>query len=83
VTDDEWGYDSPRLLTPDEVVTAARFLDETPFTRLAERYDPAGLVAVDVCPNIWDEEGALEYLEDTYTRLVVSFTLRRRGATAS
>ena len=60
VTDDEWGYDSPRLLAPDEVRTPARFLDETAFTRLAAHYHPAELATADVYPNMWDQEWALE-----------------------
>jgi Domain of unknown function (DUF1877) len=73
VTDGEWGYDSPRLLTVDEVMTTARFLDETPFGRLAERFDPAELAAADVYPSVWDEEWALEYLADAYVGLVAFF----------
>jgi len=34
MTDDEWGYDSPRLLAADDVVDAARFLTATPFASL-------------------------------------------------
>jgi hypothetical protein len=45
--------------------TAARFLDDTPFGQLAERYYPAELAPADVYPNIWHEEWALEYLADT------------------
>lgn len=73
MTDDVWGYDSPRLLDIDEVRMAASFLAQTPFDRLSERYDPALLAAEDVYPNIWDEEWALEYLADTYDRLTAFF----------
>ncbi|TDV44300.1 uncharacterized protein DUF1877 [Actinophytocola oryzae] len=73
VTDDEWGYDSPRLLGPDEVAEASRFLDGTPFARLAELYDPAELTAAEVYPMMWDEDWALEYLGGVHTALVTFF----------
>ena len=73
ITDDEWGYDSPRLLDPDEVATAAGFLTGTPFAALAELYDPAELAAADVYPGIWAEDWALSYLGETYTLLVTLF----------
>jgi hypothetical protein len=71
--DREWGYDAPRLLTTEEVITASRFLNQTPFVRLAERYVPADLTAASVYPDIWSEEWALEYLEEAYTRLTALF----------
>lgn len=40
MTQDSWAYDPPRRLAPDEVLTAARFLDATPFGQLAERQRP-------------------------------------------
>jgi hypothetical protein len=73
LTEDEWGYDSPRLLTVDEVAGAARFLAATPFSALAERYDPAELTSAGVYPEIWDQHWALSYLESYYTKLVALF----------
>ena len=73
LTDREWGYDAPRLLTTEEVITASRFLDQTPFVRLAERYVPAELTAASVYPDIWSVEWALEYLEEAYIRLTAFF----------
>jgi hypothetical protein len=73
VTDEEWGYGSPRLLTPDEVRAASRFLDTTPFASLAAHYDAAEFSAAGVYPNIWDEDDALDYLANTYDRLVSFF----------
>jgi hypothetical protein len=73
ITDDAWAYDSPRLLTPDDVVQAARFLTDTPFAALAQHYVPADLIAADIYPAIWDEDWALSYLEDSYTSLVALF----------
>jgi hypothetical protein len=70
ITDDEWGYDSPRLLAVDEVADAARFLASTPFASLAQHYDPAELIAAEVYPSIWNQDWALPYLEDYYMRLV-------------
>jgi hypothetical protein len=79
VTDDEWGYDSPRLLTAEEVAEAARFLDATPFTALARHYSPAELTSAEIYPGIWDEDSALSYLEDYYTSLVDLFHLAAAG----
>jgi hypothetical protein len=73
VTDDEWGYDAPRLLSVAEVADAARFLDTTSFASLAQHYDPAELASAKVYPAIWDQDWALSYLEDYYTRLVALF----------
>jgi hypothetical protein len=73
VTDDRWGYDSPRLLGADEVRAAARFLAVTPFARLAGHFDPAGLASAQVYPEIWDQDWALSYLEECYVRLVRFF----------
>jgi hypothetical protein len=73
VTDDRWGYDSPRLLSVDDVAQAARFLDATPFSSLAEHYDPGRMTSSEVYPGIWGEQWALSYLEDYYKRLVELF----------
>ena len=73
LTDDEWGFDSPRLLSSEAVAEAARFLVATPFPVLAQRYDPAQLTAAAVYPSMWDEEWALSYLEKHYERLVALF----------
>jgi hypothetical protein len=73
LTDDEWGYDSPRLLTVAEVAEAARFLDATSFAVLAGQYDPAAMTSAEIYPQMWDEEWALQYLEDNYTPLVALF----------
>jgi hypothetical protein len=73
VTHDEWGYDSPRLLTVEQVAEAARFLDATPFTALAQHYSAAELTSAEIYPSIWDEDWALSYLEDYYTELVNLF----------
>ncbi|MEU8299719.1 DUF1877 family protein [Micromonospora sp. NPDC048909] len=73
MTDDEWGYDSPRLLSADDAADAARFLDATSFALLAQHYDPAEMISAEVYPAIWDQHWALSYLEDYYTRLVALF----------
>ena len=73
ITDDTWGYDSPRLLTVDEVSAASRFLDATPFAALAQHFDPRELASAKVEPEIWDQDWALSYLEDFYARLVWLF----------
>jgi hypothetical protein len=73
VTEDEWGYDAPRLLTIDEVTEAARFLEGTSFAALTRQYDAAELISAQVYPGVWDQDWALSYLEDHYTRLVAFF----------
>jgi hypothetical protein len=73
ITDDVWGYDSPRLLSAEEVVTASRFLDATPFATLARHFDPAELTAEKIYPEIWDEDDVLSYLEHYYDTLVRLF----------
>jgi hypothetical protein len=71
--DDGWGVVPPCLLTPVDVAEASRLLDGAPFAALAERYDPAELTSAGVYPSIWDEDWALPYLEDCYSRLVALF----------
>lgn len=73
ITDEQWGYDSPRVLMPDEVATAAAFLDATPFAAIAAHYEPAALIADDVYPKIWDDPASLDYLRDGYEALVGFF----------
>jgi hypothetical protein len=73
MTDDEWGYDSPRLLAAADVADAARFLAANRFATLAEHYAAAELTAAEVYPGIWDQDWALSYLEDAYGRLVALF----------
>lgn len=73
LTGQEWGYDSPRLLTVDQVADAARFLNVTPFASLARHYDPAELISAEIYPEIWDDDGALSYLEGYYTAIVALF----------
>jgi Domain of unknown function (DUF1877) len=71
LTEDEWGYEPPRYLTPEQVSTAATDLEETPFDRLVEQFDPA--LMTDVYPGIWQSEGALDYLRAWYGRLAAFF----------
>lgn len=73
MTDETWGYDSPRLLSVPDVAEASRFLDGTSFASLAEHYDPAELTSAGIYPGIWDQDWALSYLEDYYNRLVALF----------
>jgi hypothetical protein len=70
LTDAVWGYDSPRLLTVEDVSAAAEFLVTTPFPRLASHYDATQFAADEVYPQIWDEDDALDYLEGHYAGLV-------------
>jgi hypothetical protein len=56
----------------EEVVTAARFLDATPFALLAEHYHPNALTDSHIYPQIWDEDDALDYLGGFYSDI---FTL--------
>jgi hypothetical protein len=71
--DEPWCYDPPRLLSPEDVASAARFLQTVPFQRLAEHFDPAALTAAEVYPHMWDDDGALEYLAGWYAPLVEFF----------
>lgn len=71
LTDDEWGYEAPRYLTPEQVSQAAADLDRTPFDRLAERFAPAEMTQV--YPNMWDEPDILDYLRSWYESLVTFF----------
>ncbi|BBH68771.1 hypothetical protein ACTI_54560 [Actinoplanes sp. OR16] len=75
-----WSADAPRLLTAEQVTAAAHFLSGTPFTSLARHYDPAELTLANVYPEaIWDEDWALEYLEDSYGNLVALFQAAAAG----
>jgi len=72
MTIDEWGYDSPRYLPPEEVARAAQYLGETPFSRLAQHYDPAAMA--DVYPNVWGRgDVGLDYVRGWYESLVQFF----------
>jgi hypothetical protein len=71
LTDDEWGYEPPRYLTPDQVSTAASHLDATPFYRLAEQFDPDQMTGV--YPNVWHDHDVLGYLQGWYERLATFF----------
>jgi hypothetical protein len=67
LTDDEWGYEPPRLLTPPEVAAAARFLRMTPFEALEQHFDPAAMTGV--YPRGWTA-GSLPALREAYRDLV-------------
>ena len=67
------GYDSPRLLSVEDVRSAARFFDETPFAVLARHFVPAELTEANIQPPVWSQEWALEYLAQNYTKLVELF----------
>jgi hypothetical protein len=74
LTDKTWVYDSPRLLSPDEVVASAQFLDTTPFERLIVHFDAAALDADEVYPGDWeDEDDASTYLAACYRSLTGFF----------
>lgn len=60
LTDDEWGYGPPRLLTEAEVRQGAEFLDLTPFAQLAVHLDPDAMSGI--YPGIWARDDAGEYL---------------------
>lgn len=70
ITEETWGYDSPRLLTVAEVAESDRFLTRLSFASLAEHYEPAELTKARVSPLIWDKEWALPDLMEAYQRLV-------------
>jgi hypothetical protein len=71
LTEDQWGYEPPRYLTPEQVSRAAAELDGTPFDRLAREFAPQAMAQV--YPQIWDTEDALDYLRAWYGRLVTFF----------
>lgn len=71
LTEDEWGYESPRYLTPDEVRRGASQLDAVPFERLAVYFEPA--LMSKVYPQIWADDDALAYLRDWYAHLAAFF----------
>jgi hypothetical protein len=63
-----------RLLTAEEVATAAGFLATTPFTALATGYDRALMESIGVYPaDLWEADWALSYLEENYDRLTAVF----------
>ncbi len=70
LTTDEWGLEPPRYLTPDEVTTAAEHFEATPFSRLAEHYDPEAMA--EVYPHGWDD-GRRAYLRGWYETLTRFF----------
>jgi hypothetical protein len=67
LTDDEWGYEPPRLLTPAEVAEGARYLRATPFAALERHFDPGAMA--DVYPRSWSSE-SLAALRGGYRDLV-------------
>ena len=71
LTGDDWGYEPPRYLTPDQVSAAASQLDAMPFDLLAKQFDPDQMT--DVYPRIWHDHGALSYLRAWYERLARFF----------
>jgi len=75
LTDHNWDYDTPRLLTQDEVSKAADFLSSTPFDRLAEHFDVIAMGGV--YPEYWAEDD-LNYLADQYLNLVDFFCVAAR-----
>jgi len=62
-----------RRIGDAEVADAARFLAATAFASLARHYDPAELNSADIYPACWEQDWALSYLDDHYTRLVALF----------
>jgi hypothetical protein len=64
LTDDEWGYGPPRLLTGADVTRAADFLDRTPFDLLAAHLDPDSMTGI--YPGIWQRAEAGDYLRTWY-----------------
>ncbi len=69
LTEDQWGYEPPRYLTPEQVSRAAAEL--LPFDRLAEHFAPEEMNQV--YPQIWHSEDAVDYLRAWYERLVTFF----------
>src|SRR5262245_22296708 len=51
LTSDEWGYEPPRFLAPDEVAKAAAYLGATPFAELAGWFDPDEFQAAEIYPG--------------------------------
>jgi len=71
LTEDDWGYEPPRYLSPDQVSRAASDLDATPFYRLAMLFDPDRMTGI--YPGIWHDHDALTYLRGWYERLTTFF----------
>ena len=66
LTQDDWGYAPPRLLTGKEVALAADFLALTPFDVLWPHLDPGAMEGI--YPGIWREHDAADYLRSWYER---------------
>ncbi len=65
------GYGPARYLTPREVLEAAQALQSIPPDQFKERFNPNGLTAAEIYPEIWAEEPeeSLDYVLSFYEDL--------------
>jgi hypothetical protein len=69
--DDDWGYEPPRYLAPDDVRRVALYLGATPFSMLVPFFDPVAMR--EVYPQIWDEPNVAAYVASWYADLTGFF----------
>jgi hypothetical protein len=59
---DDRGYGPARLVAADQVRAVAAGLEEFTAETLRARFDPAGLMAEAIYPQVWDDEDFAHYL---------------------
>src|SRR4051812_5154835 len=69
---EDLGYGPARLLSPVEVKEVAKALEGETEAKVAVRYDPKKMDAMQIYPEIWTRDGkeALDELLDTYGKFV-------------
>ncbi|MEU1299282.1 MULTISPECIES: YfbM family protein [Streptomyces] len=70
---EDWGYGSPRYLSPERVRLAAEAFRATTYTQLVSGVDPAELTSAKVYPFGWEEHGAVEWGRHWYDGLTQFF----------
>ena len=66
---EDLGYGPPRYLTKEEVQELNEALEKISWNELEKRYDPLTMSKLEIYPDIWDDEDALEYLEHHFNAL--------------
>jgi hypothetical protein len=73
--DEEWGYGPPRCVWAAPTAAFARALEALTDDELADRFDPADMMAKEIYPNIWDRDPDED---DTLAYLMEYVAVRRR-----
>jgi len=67
------GYGPGQYLTPEQVKVLNAELSKITAGEITKRFDPKRMTELEIYPDIWDEEGVLDYLLDYFHQVQAAY----------